>query len=645
MHLKSGVVMAVTTLCVLASVPLSVAQSAQGANAPQRTPWASWGHSQPSSAPSLEFEPDHRVLAPLPHVAGAKATSESSNWSGYVDAGTQFTAVSGQWVVPAVQPAQNTEASGTWIGIDGFESSSVIQTGTLQVTSGGSTGYAAWYELYPDPPVTIGAVEPGDAMQASIFEDGPGTWTISLADLTSNQTTSGEVSYNGPGTSAEWIEEAPFNTVTNQVSTLADFGSVQFTGIGETASTPSGVTAYQTDMIDGSNDVIATTGPLNNNSFTIDYTGPNTAPATSPTTTTASVNPTSTPFGGSVTYAATVSSSGGVPLGNVTFAVGSTTLCTTGSLVNGTASCSASNAPVGSDTVTATYSGSTQFAASAGSTSLDVTATSPPPPAPSTNHGYWLVGSDGGIFTFGSAQFYGSTGALKLQRPVVGITTTADRGGYWLVASDGGIFSFNAPFYGSIPGLGIAPAGTIGAGTRLNGPIVGMVPSSDDGGYFLVGSDGGVFSFGDAKFEGSCPGIGGCSGAAVTVLPDASGNGYWLVTATGHVYDFGDAPALGQPGPQSTPVTSAVRTPDGNGYWILFANGTVDNYGDAVGYGDPAGVTGGLDPATAIFTTSDGAGYWVSTATGTIYAYGDAPNDGGASGLRLNGSIIAASGF
>jgi hypothetical protein len=92
-------------------------------------------------------------------------------------------------------------------------------------------------------------------------------------------------------------------------------------------------------------------------------------------------------------------------------------------------------------------------------------------------------------------------------------------------------------------------------------------------------------------------------------------------------------------------VTSAVRTPDGNGYWILFANGTVDNFGDAVGYGDPAGVTGGLDPATAIFTTSDGAGYWVSTATGTIYAYGDAPNDGGTSGLRLNGSIIAASGF
>ncbi len=38
-------------------------------------------------------------------------------------------------------------------------------------------------------------------------------------------------------------------------------------------------------------------------------------------------------------------------------------------------------------------------------------------------HGYWLVGTDGGIFSFGSAQFYGSTGSLHLQRPVVGIVS------------------------------------------------------------------------------------------------------------------------------------------------------------------------------------------------------------------------------
>ena len=258
--------------------------------------------------------------------------------------------------------------------------------------------------------------------------------------------------------------------------------------------------------------------------------------------------------------------------------------------------------------------------------------------------GYWLVGSDGGIFSFGQAQFYGSTGSLHLQRPVVGIVPTADHGGYWLDASDGGVFSYgDTQFYGSIPGLGLHPAGS-GLPNSLNAPIVGMVPSIDDNGYFMVASDGGVFAFGDAHFAGSCPGIGGCSGSAVAVMPDASGNGYWLVTSTGNIYTFGDAPYFGAPGHGT--VTSAVATPDGLGYWILLADGQVFPYGDAASAGSPpAGGFGGLDAATAIFSTSDGAGYWVSSALGSVYNFGDAPNDGGMAGTHLNGAIIAATGF
>ena len=266
------------------------------------------------------------------------------------------------------------------------------------------------------------------------------------------------------------------------------------------------------------------------------------------------------------------------------------------------------------------------------------------PPAPRT-HGYWLVGSDGGIFSFGDAGFHGSTGALVLQRPVVGITPTSDRAGYWLVGSDGGVFAFgDSGFYGSLPGLGFAPAGVTGGRPALAAPIVAVVPSSDGAGYFMVAADGGVFAFGDARFAGSCPGIGGCAGAAVAVMPDASGNGYWLITSTGSVYAFGDAPYFGAPRARSVSVTSAVRTPDGGGYWILFADGQVTGFGDAAGYGDPAGALG-ADPATAIFSTADGAGYWVATASGAVYAYGDAPPDGGMTGAHLNGPIIAASGW
>jgi hypothetical protein len=226
---------------------------------------------------------------------------------------------------------------------------------------------------------------------------------------------------------------------------------------------------------------------------------------------------------------------------------------------------------------------------------------------------------------------------------VVGIVP-AGRNGYWLDASDGGVFAYGiTQFYGSIPGLGLHPAGS-GVPNSLNAPIVGMVPSIDDGGYFMVASDGGVFAFGDAHFAGSCPGIGGCSGSAVAVMPDHSGNGYWLVTSTGNIYTFGDAPYFGAPGHGT--VTSAVATPDGLGYWILLSDGEVFAYGDAGKLGAPPATNfNGFDPANAIFTTSDGAGYWVSSAQGAVFNFGDAPNNGGMSGTHLNGSIIAATGF
>ena len=210
-------------------------------------------------------------------------------------------------------------------------------------------------------------------------------------------------------------------------------------------------------------------------------------------------------------------------------------------------------------------------------------------------------------------------------------------------ASDGGVFSFgDTQFYGSIPGLGLHPAGS-GLPHSLNAPIVGMVPSHDQGGYLMVASDGGVFAFGDARFAGSCPGIGGCAGAAVAVMPDASGNGYWLITSTGNVYAFGDAHYFGAPGHGT--VTSAVATPDGKGYWVLLSDGEVFPYGDAASFGSPSSSNfNDANPATAIFATSDGAGYWVASALGAVFNLGDAPNDGGMAGTHLNGSIIAASG-
>ena len=105
--------------------------------------------------------------------------------------------------------------------------------------------------------------------------------------------------------------------------------------------------------------------------------------------------------------------------------------------------------------------------------------------------GYWLVASDGGIFTFGDAVLR-IDGGTRLNQPIVGMAATPDGGGYWLVASDGGIFNYgDAVFQGS--------TGSI----RLNQPIVGMAATLDGGGYWLVASDGGIFTFGGAVFYGS----------------------------------------------------------------------------------------------------------------------------------------------
>ena len=106
-----------------------------------------------------------------------------------------------------------------------------------------------------------------------------------------------------------------------------------------------------------------------------------------------------------------------------------------------------------------------------------------------TGHGYFMVGTDGGVFSFGDARFHGSTGNLHVNKPVVGIAPTPDNHGYWLVATDGGVFAFHAPFRGSM------------GSTRLNQPVNGLVAFGN--GYLMVAADGGIFDFSDRAFFGS----------------------------------------------------------------------------------------------------------------------------------------------
>ncbi len=597
------------------------------------------GSAQPHSHAPLGVDGER------PHISGQAGLNLSTNWSGEVDsgAGASFDGVEGDWVVPSVQASATDGFSATWLGIDGVDASSLIQLGTAQ-NSGPDGLYYAWAEFLPGSEEVIGntsgpaPVAPGDQMDAQILETSPGVFTITLDDITQDWSFSGPFDYSTPGITAEWIEEDPSSNT--GLLPFADYGSTEFTNVAVAGSGLSGAALSPVYMSTDSGAITSYPGAVDvsTDSFPLFYGSP------SPQVTSVSPDQGSTSGGTEVTIGGSfVTGVEGVDIGGVSVPFSADVL-------DGTVTAQSPAHSAGTVDVTVTTPGGVSQPSDSDEFTY-VAPVPPPPPPPVTSasstvsHGYWLVGSDGGIFTFGSAQFYGSTGSLHLQRPVVGIVPTTDRGGYWLDASDGGIFAYgDSGFYGSIPGLGLHPAGS-GLPNSLDAPIVGMVPSADGGGYFMVAADGGVFAFGDALFAGSCPGIGGCSGTAVAVMPDASGNGYWLVTNTGHVYTFGDAPFYGAPGPQGVPVTSAVRTPTGKGYWILFADGTIDNYGDAGSFGSPAGLFGGLNPATAIFTTSDGGGYWVASAAGSVDQYGDAPNDGSMAGSRLNGSVIAATGW
>jgi Cu/Zn superoxide dismutase len=164
--------------------------------------------------------------------------------------------------------------------------------------------------------------------------------------------------------------------------------------------------------------------------------------------------------------------------------------------------------------------------------------------------GYWLVASDGGIFAYGDASFLGSTGNLKLARPVVGMAATPSGDGYWFVASDGGIFAYgDAPFVGSTGAI------------TLNQPVVGMAPTPTGKGYWLVAADGGVFNFGDAVLYGSLGGT-RLNSPVVGLAATTTGEGYWLFAADGGVFAYGDAAFMGSAGGTrlARQVVGAVRS-------------------------------------------------------------------------------------
>jgi hypothetical protein len=158
-------------------------------------------------------------------------------------------AVNASWIEPSISKCPTrAEYAAFWVGIDGYSSTSVEQTGTDSDCSHGKAVYYAWYEFYPSPShkITTLTISPGDVIFASVsYSTTTAKFTTVLTDTTTGKTfTTSAAVKSAARSSAEWIAEAP-SSVTG-VLPLAPFGTVGFgfdhTALASTGSATIGTT-------------------------------------------------------------------------------------------------------------------------------------------------------------------------------------------------------------------------------------------------------------------------------------------------------------------------------------------------------------------------------------------------------------------
>jgi hypothetical protein len=216
--------------------------------------------------------------------------------------------------------------------------------------------------------------------------------------------------------------------------------------------------------------------------------------------------------------------------------------------------------------------------------------------------------------------------------PIVGMASTLDGHGYYMVGSDGRVYAYGDAALFTLSNSAddfIAPAA----------PIVGMALTPDGQGYWLVGADGGIFTFGDAGFFGSTGAL-RLNQPIVGMAATPDGGGYWLVAADGGVFAFGDAAFQGSMGGQrlNKPVVGMAADRATGGYWLVASDGGIFSF-DAPFLGS----TGALrlnKPIVGMEAASDGSGYRFVATDGGVFCFGQ-PFVGSTGNLKLNHPVSA----
>jgi hypothetical protein len=220
-------------------------------------------------APAVLHAPRHISTATAPFFVshgGGHTTTTSTNWSGYAATGSTYTSVSTSFTQPSVDCSKGDGYSSFWVGLDGYSSNTVEQTGTEADCSGGAASYYGWYEMYPKFPVNYrNTVKPGDSISESVTF-GSGGFTLKLADATQgwSQSVTKKLT-SAKRSSAEVIAEAPSSS--SGVLPLADFGTVSFSGSLVDGSSLSTFNPVGIDMVSSSGVAEATVSSLSGGSF------------------------------------------------------------------------------------------------------------------------------------------------------------------------------------------------------------------------------------------------------------------------------------------------------------------------------------------------------------------------------------------
>jgi hypothetical protein len=212
-----------------------------------------------ASAGTMGFRPGGPIQLAGPATAGPNARggirhqAQSTNWSGYAATTGTYTSVSASWTEPTGICSGSAKYSSFWVGLDGYNSGSVEQTGSEVDCSGTRAVYYAWYEMYPAASVSYSnTVRPGDHFNASVTYTGSNNFNLTISDTTQGWShTHVGILAGAARSSAEVIVEAPCCTASGGILPLADFGTVNIassTANGAALGNAGGVT--QIIMID-----------------------------------------------------------------------------------------------------------------------------------------------------------------------------------------------------------------------------------------------------------------------------------------------------------------------------------------------------------------------------------------------------------